>query len=67
MADIFETTIICNKCNKKAKKAIAIKDGHKIRYAFCPKCNKKWPHPLDLQRYNDFQKIKQKQFKVKLR
>lgn len=67
MADIFENTIICNSCNKKTKKAIAIKDGHKIRFWHCKKCNKKWLHPLDKQKYEDFQKIKQKQFNVKLR
>ena len=67
MADIFENTIVCESCNKKTKKAVVIKDGHKIRFWHCEKCNKKWPHPLDIQKYNDFQKIKRKQFKVKLR
>lgn len=67
MSDIFENTIICESCNKKTKKAIAIKDGHEIRYWYCPQCNKKWFHPLDSQRYSDFQKIKRKSFKVKLR
>ena len=67
MADIFENTIICENCNKKTKKATVIKDGHKLRYWYCQKCNKKWFHPTDEQKYNDFQKIKRKHFSVKLR
>ena len=67
MVDIFENTIICENCNKKTKKALTVKDGHKLRYWYCQKCNKKWFHPLDMQKYNDFQKIKNKQFRVKLR
>ena len=46
---------------------MVIKDGHKIRYWHCNKCNKKWIHPTDEQKYRDFQKIKNKQFSVKLR
>jgi hypothetical protein len=67
MQDIFETTIVCEACNKKTEKAAVVKDGHRLRFWHCPECNKKWYHPLDLQKYNDFQKIKHKQFHVKLR
>lgn len=67
MADIFENTIVCESCNKKTKRATAIKDGYKIRFWYCQKCNKKWPHPLDLENYNNFKKIKRKKFNVKLR
>lgn len=67
MADIFENAIICENCNKKTNKSMAIKEGYRLRYWQCPQCNKRWYHPLDLQEYNNFQKIKSKQFKVKLR
>jgi hypothetical protein len=67
MSDIFENTILCETCNNKTKKAVAIKDGHKLRFWHCTKCNKKWPHPIDEENYKSFQKLKQKQFKVKLR
>lgn len=67
MEDIFENTIVCEVCNKKTSKSISIKDGHELRYWQCPQCNKRWYHPLDMERYSSFQKIKNKNFTVKLR
>ena len=67
MTDIFNTTILCNHCEKKAQKVEIIKDGLRIRTAVCPECNQRWFHPLDIEKYNNFQKIKQKVFNVKLR
>ncbi len=67
MADIFENTILCNSCNKKTVKKEIIKDGFIIRTAECPNCNKRWFHPLDLQEYENFQKLKSRTFQVKLR
>ena len=67
MVDIYENTILCNKCNKKTKRSFIVKDGFKIRTWQCPVCKKQWPHPLDLQAYQNFSKIKNKSFQVKLR
>ena len=67
MQDIFETTIVCDQCNKKTSKTYNIKDGFKLRVWKCDNCKKTWYHPSDLQEYNEFKKIKDKTFKVKLR
>lgn len=67
MADIYENIILCNKCNKKTERSFIVKDGFKIRTWQCPICKKQWPHPLDLQEYENFSKIKNKNFQVKLR
>ncbi len=67
MADIFDNPILCKECNVKTRKTYTDKDGFTIRTLECPKCGKQWPHPLDLQDYENFNKIKNKQFQVKLR
>lgn len=67
MEDIFNTTILCDKCNIKTKKITIIKDGFKIRALECPKCKKKWFHPLDYRNYKDFINLTKRDFQVKLR
>src|SRR3989344_3454562 len=67
MADIYNTTILCEDCNRKTIKSYIIKEGYKIRTWECTICAKRWFHPLDLQEYNNFEKLKQKEFRVKLR
>ena len=67
MADIYNTTILCEDCNRKTIKSYIIKEGYKIRTWECTICGKRWFHPLDLQEYNNFEKLKQKEFRVKLR
>lgn len=67
MTDIYNTTILCEDCNRKTTKNFIIKDGFKIRSWECNNCHKRWFHPLDLQEFQNFEKIKHKEFKVKLR
>jgi len=67
MADIFDNTILCNKCNAKMKKAQLAKNGFLFRIMACPKCNDKIVHPVDEQEYNRFINLKNKEFKVKMR
>ena len=65
--DIFENKIVCKNCNKETKKVVSIKDGFKLRALQCPKCKKVWYHPLDIKAFNDFKKMRNKEFRVKLR
>jgi len=44
-----------------------IKDGFNMRVLECPKCGNIIPHPVDIEKYNEFSKIRKKQFNVKLR
>ncbi len=67
MPDIFETTIICDNCDRKTIKNQFYKEGFRIRIWECPNCGKRWYHPEDKQDYEDFHQLKQKQFQVKLR
>lgn len=67
MADIFENTILCNKCNGKMQKAKVSKNGFVMRAVICPKCNEKILHPADAQDYNKFVNLKNKEFHVKMR
>lgn len=67
MKDIFETTMVCEDCNQKTEKIMTNKEGFSIRAWRCPSCQKHWPHPLDMQEYENFKQLQNKEFKVKLR
>ena len=67
MTDIFDTTILCNKCNKKMKYGIVNKAGAQLRAVECPKCHDKIIHPADLNAMQKFNDIKGKTNNVKLR
>ena len=51
MTDLFNTTILCDNCNKVTQKIIIDKDNFKIRAAKCNDCNKTWYHPTDIKEY----------------
>ena len=65
--DIFENTILCNKCNKKMQLANVSRNGFILRAVVCPYCGKKIIHPKDEQEYNDFTQLRKKEFNVKMR
>jgi hypothetical protein len=67
MVDIFNQKILCEKCNVQMEKVGFNKNGFSLRGVVCPACRKKIIHPGDLAEYNQFQNLKQKNFKVKLR
>lgn len=65
--DIFDNTILCNKCNVKMQKVRIAKNRFLFRAIVCPRCNKKIIHPSDEQEYNKFINLKNKDFRVKMR
>ena len=67
MADIFDNTLLCEPCNQKTEKTQVARDGFQLRAWRCPKCQKEWIHPTDQQDYNNFSRLRGKQFQVKLR
>jgi hypothetical protein len=67
MTDIFENKIMCNRCNKPMKKVLVNKEGFNLRAVACDKCNEKIFHPVDFQEYENFLKLKNKEFEVKMR
>ncbi|MEM4282146.1 MAG: hypothetical protein QW559_02260 [Candidatus Woesearchaeota archaeon] len=67
MGDIFDATILCEDCEKKTERGVAMKEGFQLRYWKCPECGRQWYHPSDLKEYEDFNKLRQREFSVKLR
>jgi len=67
MADIYDTTMVCDNCNIRTKKEIVHKDGFELRAWVCPSCKKHWYHPNDEMEYKRYQILKQRNFDVKLR
>jgi hypothetical protein len=67
MSDIFDNTILCSKCNSKMQPVQISKNGFVIRAVQCPKCSERIIHPKDEQEYSQFQQLRNKEFRVKMR
>ncbi len=67
MPDLFDNVILCRQCGKEMQKETVVKNGVSLRSAHCEKCHKREFHPLDLERFKEFQEIRQRPFRVKLR
>jgi hypothetical protein len=67
MVDIFENKILCNECEKVMKPVLVSKNGFNLRAVKCEKCGKIIVHPVDKQEYEEFMRLKQKDFNVKMR
>jgi hypothetical protein len=67
MNDIFDNTILCNKCSSRMQKAKLERNGFLLRAVVCPKCSDKIIHPVDEKEYHRFVDLKNKEFSVKMR
>lgn len=67
MEDIFNAKVLCPTCNTETEKTTDVREGFHIRALTCKKCKNTYHHPIDLKKYEDYQKLKLKEFKVKLR
>ena len=67
MTDIFDSKILCNKCNTRMETVQISKNGFLLRAIVCPKCSEKIIHPVDEQEYTKFMSLKNKEFQVKMR
>lgn len=67
MQDIFDQVVLCSDCNTKTRKNYAVKDGFQLRVLECPKCSNVIFHPGDIKEYEDFKRLKSRDFNVKLR
>jgi len=67
MTDIFDSKILCKKCDVGLEPLEITKNGFVLRALECPKCSDKVIHPKDEQEFNNFQDLKKKQFNVKMR
>ena len=66
-SDIFDNTVICKDCSKPMQKTRILKNGFYFRILQCAKCDNKIVHPEDKLDYQNFLKLRNKQFNVKLR
>ena len=67
MSDIFENKILCNDCEKVMKPQLVSKNGFNLRALKCPECGKLIFHPNDKAEYENFMRLKNKEFEVKMR
>lgn len=67
MTDIFENTILCKNCNKKMTPINVVRNGFRLRAVKCDICSNKIIHPQDLKEYENFQSLRKKSYRVKLR
>jgi hypothetical protein len=67
MEDIFNHTILCNKCNKKMSPKLLTRNGFNLRTVKCETCGKSIVHPEDKKEYEEFMRLKQKEYSVKMR
>ena len=67
MKDIFDQVVLCDKCNVKTNKNYAFLEGFRIRILECNKCGEVIYHPGDIKEYEEFKKLKTRDFNVKLR
>ena len=67
MKDIFEHPILCDNCGKQMKSVLISKNGFNLRAKKCDKCGEIIVHPDDKNEYENFMRLKQKEFNVKMR
>ena len=65
--DIFDNTILCKRCKKQMQKINVERNGFLLRALKCPKCALVLLHPKDEIEYNNFIKLKNKTYRVKMR
>lgn len=67
MNDIFDNSILCKACGKPMKKVFLNKNGFNLRAIRCDKCGETIVHPSDKSEYEEFMRLKNKEFSVKMR
>ena len=67
MINLYDQKVLCNECNLQTNKNIITENGFQIRTLECPNCSKIIYHPGDIKEYEDFKKLKSRDFNVKLR
>jgi hypothetical protein len=66
--DLLDNTdVLCKKCKAPMERGIASKDGFKLRVFQCPSCKARFFHPSDLENYEQYHKLKEKEYHMKLR
>lgn len=67
MTDIFDNKILCKNCDIKMISQNLEKNNFILRCVICPRCNNKIIHPEDEADFKEFSRLRNKQFRVKMR
>jgi hypothetical protein len=67
MTDIFDTKILCKRCDEEMKPGIVCKNGVDLRTVRCHGCGDSIVHPADLNCLEQYKGLKGKTYNVKLR
>ncbi|MBT4334523.1 hypothetical protein HOD61_01780 [archaeon] len=67
MKDIKYAKVLCPNCNKETKKDIELRNGFKLTYFECPICSERYYDSADLRAFEEFKKLRERHFNVKLR
>lgn len=67
MTDLFDNPILCKECRKIMDPIFVSKNGYDLRAIKCKKCGKTIFHPEDKQEYENYLRLKNKDFDVKMR
>ncbi|MBS3151483.1 hypothetical protein J4443_03840 [Candidatus Woesearchaeota archaeon] len=67
MSDIFNAKVLCDGCNTRMEKTSILRNGFNVRALECPGCGKNYLHPEDEYKLEQFSKLRNKHFQVKLR
>ena len=67
MKDIFEYDVLCENCGKKMQNSLISKNGFNLRVKKCENCGNIVVHPGDRAEYENFMKLKKKEYEVKMR
>lgn len=67
MVDIFNYNILCDKCDEKMHNSLLSRNGFNLRVKKCDSCGKVIVHPEDKAEYEDFMRLKKKEYEVKMR
>ncbi len=66
--DLLDNTdVLCKKCKAPMERGINLKDGFRLRVFQCPSCKARFFHPSDVQQYEEYHKLKAKEYSMKLR
>ena len=67
MKDIFDAKVMCENCDKAMKPTLISKNGFNLRAVKCAECGEVIVHPVDKNEYNEFMRLKEKEYSVKMR
>ena len=67
MKDIFDAKVMCENCDRTMKPTLVSKNGFNLRAVKCEECGEVIVHPVDKNEYDNFMRLKEKEFSVKMR